>query len=147
MDYCYQLKELGDIANLPNLTELSLRSTFSMNLDGINKLVKLKRLVLESRRNPSIPDISGLIELDSLELSGNNLTKDDLIGVVPDKFTNDKVWLADATTKSVKNGLSYYTYMDEDVLLSKISQTTKKASVNIAADCAVEVGADFIKIT
>ena len=163
--YNGQLENIGKISELSNLTELALSGNKLSDVSGIEKLTNLNQLSLFNNKLTAIPDITGLTELcklnashgetleSKLSLSGNYLNKEDLINAVPADFAKNKLWLSSATERRIdikdsKVFNSYYTYMDEEIMLAKMSSgnTLKNGSFTVATDCDVEVGTEFLNL-
>ena len=99
-----KLKSLPDFSGFANLETLMLQSNQLETLEGAN----LQTLTFRS-----------------LNLSDNKLTRETVIGFVPEKFSADLDWLARATSTSIKySPVSYpetvYTWLNSELIASDL---------------------------
>lgn len=131
-----------NIPELAKLNGLTLSGAGLTDAGGIEKLTGLFSLNLGNNRLEAIPNLSGIeglstnLSADSesfyfvtkLNLGGNRLTKDAIVGNVPEVFSNNAAWLSQMT-KVYINGNSCYSSLTAEELEALINGTSLNANV------------------
>lgn len=121
------ITDLSELLALKNLNSLNLEHNGLTDVSGIEQLTQLTSLNLGDNLLESLPDLSGLTELsegnitshyNNLMLIGNRLTRDAIVGKVPEMFSNNRVWLAKAVGRIFNHnyGMLYYTELDSQTI-------------------------------
>lgn len=125
------ITDLSEILALKNLNSLNLEHNGLTDVTGIEQLTQLTSLNLGDNLLESLPDLSGLTKLsegnitsqyNSLVLIGNQLTRDAIVGKVPEMFSNNRIWLSKATSRMFNHnyGMVYYTELDSQTIVDLI---------------------------
>lgn len=134
------ITHLSELLALKNLNSLNLEHNELTDVSGIEQLTQLTSLNLGDNLLESLPDLSGLTKLsgenitfyyNSLVLIGNQLTRDAIVGKVPEMFSNNRIWLAKAAGRIFNNnyGMLYYTELDSQTIADIIYEYSHTGTI------------------
>lgn len=155
-----QLTSISGLSGLTNLERLYLQNNRLTDLSGAEQLLNLRQLDVSNNQLQEIPDLSGLERLtdkfdwssiwENLVLSGNQFSKEAIVGKVPQLFSNSNVWLARALAAYINDNLCYSS-MDSDTFYDVITENHNSAvdfysTIYFQKDSVVELDAEILDI-
>lgn len=159
IDYCHVctglVKCLRPLKKLVHFEASWCSPLGSLSLDGIDKLVGLKRLILSSNGlgPDSIRDIATLSALTQLDLSCNKIGSEGLAHICSMRnlvhldVSSNMIGIKGATILSAMNGLTHLSVRNNRLYHGGariVSQMKNLKSLNIRENCISASGADYI---